>query len=309
MLEQTNAEQSQPVETQPELINTTQAEDPVIAHERAMFNKYVQDQGQKIPPNFKDADSWFNSLVEARKGFTQARQEIATLKKQYNENGVVNPGYQEQPVQPTPPQPTEDLSSVEETLQINTQNASKPPAGSKVSAEDWAKWGREIDSTGNVSPATRNEIRERMGADDVIIEQMIRGRKALAKQSWDEAASVVGGGDSLKRLFKWAQENLTQEEVDATNRALQSNAYKNVLMGLKARYEENNAKPQALSQEPKPVGNRVNSSQVPQQLQVFKNINEQKAALSDPRYRTDPNFRRAVEIMMINTSKYGFRNR
>lgn len=309
MLEQPNAEQSQPVETQPQLVNTTPAEDPVIAHERAMFNKYVQDQGNKIPSNFKDADSWFNSLVEARKGFTQARQEIAALKKQYNENGLANPGYQEQPVQATPPQPPEDLSSVEETLQISAQNASKPPAGSKVSSEDWAKWGREIDSTGNVSPTTRNEIKERMGADDVIIEQMIRGRKALAKQSWDEAASVVGGGDNLKRLFKWAQENLTQEEVDATNRALQSNAYKNVLLGLRARYEAINAKPQATSQEPKPVGNRVNSSQVPQQLQVFKNINEQKAALSDPRYRTDPNFRRAVEMMLINTSKYGFRNR
>ena len=53
-------------------------------------------------------------------------------------------------------------------------------------------------------------------ADEVIIEQMIKGRKALAKQSWDDAASVVGGNDNLKRMFKWAQDNLTAEEVAAT---------------------------------------------------------------------------------------------
>jgi hypothetical protein len=309
MSDTNNVEQSLPVETQPELVNTAPAEDPVIAHERAMFTRYVQDQGQKIPSNFKDADAWFNSLVEARKGFTQARQEIAALKKQYNENGVVNPNFQEQPVSTTPDQPKEDLSSIDETLQIKAQDASKPPVGSRVSAEDWTKWGREIDSTGNVSPATRAEIKERMGADDVIIEQMIRGRKALAKQSWDEAASVVGGGDNLKRLFKWAQSSFSKEEIEATNRALQSNAYKNVLIGLKARFESENKTKQPLSQEPRAVENRVNASQAPQQVQVFKNMSEQRAALSDPRYRTDANFRKAVEQMIINTSRYGFRNR
>jgi len=311
MIDNNNAEQSQPVETQPELVNPTPAEDPVTTHERAMFNKYVKDQGQKIPSNFKDADAWFNSLMEARKGFTQARQEVAALKKQYNENGVNNPGYQqpsvESQVQEEPKQ--EDLSGVPEDLKIATQDPTKIPVNSRISAEDWAKWGKEIDSSGSVSATTRKEIKEKMGADDVIIEQMIRGRKALAKQSWDDAASVVGGGDNLKRLFKWAQSNLTKEEVDATNRALQTTAYKNVLLGLKARFESETpqAKPQA--KEPQALQNRVNPSQVPQQVQVFKNMAEQKAAVADPRYRTDPNFRRAVEQMLINTSRFGFRNR
>ena len=57
------------------------------------------------------------------------------------------------------------------------------------------------------------------------------------------------------------------------------------------------------------MSNRVNPSQVPQSLQVFKSLAEQKAAIGDPRYRTDPNFRRAVEQMIVNTSKHGYRNR
>ena len=147
-----------------------------------------------------------------------------------------------------------------------------------------------------------------MGADEVIIEQLIKGRKALAKQSWDDAASVVGGNDNLKRMFKWAQDNLTTEEVDATNRALRTNAYKNILLGLKARYEQQNP-PKAPSQEPRPMDNRVNQSQVPQSVQVFNSFAEQQAALRDPRFRVDSAYRNAVEAMTINTSRYGFRNR
>lgn len=307
MTEPINAEQSQLVETQPTLATPVQTESPQIAHERAMFMKYVQDQGQKIPSNFKSADDWFNSLVEARKGFTQARQEIASLKKQYNQNGVTNPNYvaDSQPVARA--EPVEDLSGIPEDLKIAPQPTQQPPTG-RVSSEDWLRWGKEIDSTGAVSDATRKEIQSKMGADEVIIEQLIKGRKALAKQSWDDAAGVVGGNDNLKRMFKWAQENLTAEEVAATNRALQTNAYKNVLLGLKARFEQQNP-PKAPSQEPKPMENRVNPSQVPQSVQVFKSLAEQQAALRDPRYRVDANYRKAVEAMVVNTSKYGYRNR
>jgi hypothetical protein len=298
-------EQSQPVETQPKLATPVQTEDPQITHERAMFMKYVQDQGQKIPSNFKSADDWFNSLVEARKGFTQARQEIASLKKQYNQNGVTNPNYNpdssQQQVQNVV---QEDLSGIPEDLKITPPAAPQPTAMPKVSAEDWVRWGKEIDSTGEVSPATRKEIQSKMGADEVIIEQMIKGRKALAKQSWEDAAQVVGGGDNLKRLFKWAQESKSPDEVAAINRSLQTTAYRQVLLGLRAEFEQSN--PRAGVKEPQPLQNRVNPSQVPQSVQVFKSLAEQQAALRDPRFRVDPNYRQAVEAMVVNSSQYGF---
>lgn len=308
MLDTNNAEQSQPVETQPILATPVQTEDPVTAHERAAFMRYVQDQGQKIPSNFKSAEDWFNSLVEARKGYTQARQEIASLKKQYNQNGVSNPNYVADSSQAPVPEPVvEDLSGVQENLQISPATP-KPVNSTRVSEEDWVRWGREIDSSGSVSSATRKEIQEKMGAPDTIIDQLIKSRKALAKQSWEDAAAVVGGNDNLKRMFKWAQENLTAEEVAATNRALQTNAYKNILLGLKAQYESSQPQTKQV-QEPQVMSNRVNPSQVPQAVQVFNNFAEQQAALRDPRYRVDANYRQAVEAMVINSSRYGFRNR
>lgn len=305
MLDTNNAEQSQPVETQPILATPVQTEDPVIAHERAAFMRYVQDQGQKIPSNFESAEAWFNSLVEARKGFTQARQEIAALKKQYNQNGVSNPNYvADSPQAPVPEQVVEDLSGVQENLQISPATP-KPVNTPRVSEEDWVRWGREIDSSGSVSSATRKEMREKMGVPDTIVDQFVKSRKALAKQSWEDAALVVGGNDNLKRMFKWAQENLSAEEVAATNRALQTTAYKNVLLGLKAQYES--SQPQVKkTQEPQSLPNRVNPSQVPLSVQVFKNFDEQRAAQNNPRYRVDSNYRKAVDAMIQNSSRFGY---
>lgn len=303
MLEPTNAEQSMPVGTQqpPVIVDPTPAEDPQTVHERAMFMKFVQDQGQKIPANFKSAEDWFNSLVEARKGFTQARQEIAALKKQYNQNGTNNPDYVGDSSEPVQPQKTEDLSGIPEELSIKPP---EPKPQAKVTSEDWLRWGSEIDTTGAVSEATRKEIAEKMGAEDVIIEQLIQGRKALAKQSWQDASTVVGGNDNLKRLFKWAQETKSQGEIDAINKSLRTNAYKNVLLGLQAEYNQTTVKPP--SQEPRPTPNRVNPSAVPQSVQVFSSMQQQQAAIRDPRYRVDPNYRQAVEQMVVNTHKFGF---
>ena len=49
MSEFNQAEQSQPGETQPEFVNPIPVEDPVTAHERAAFMRYVQDQGAENP--------------------------------------------------------------------------------------------------------------------------------------------------------------------------------------------------------------------------------------------------------------------
>ena len=49
-----NPEQSLPVGTQLNLANTTPSEDPQLVHERAMFNKHVQDQGQQTRVKQRD---------------------------------------------------------------------------------------------------------------------------------------------------------------------------------------------------------------------------------------------------------------
>lgn len=289
-------------------VSPVSAESLQVEKERSAFSRHVQEQGTAIPPNFKTADDWFSSLVEARSQFTKARQEISSLKKQYNQ-GTTNPNYKEPVVTDTVVKEVQpqDLSGIPDELKI--QSAIVPPSlPSTVTQNDWVKWGAEMDKVGGLSEATKKEIKAKMGADDVVVNQMILGQQALRKESFNKAASVVGGGDNLKALFKWAHETLPADEVTSLNRALQSPAYSSVLLGLQARKSAVTPQP-PVNKEPKVVLERVNNSQVPSQVQVFDSMAAQNAALSDPRFRVDPSFRQAVERMMVNSSKHGFKVR
>lgn len=288
------------------------AEDPVIAQERAAFTRFVKEMGEKIPSNFKSAEDWFNSLKNAQKEYTKTRQEVAELKKKYNETSVSNPNYdpqaQEQPKQEEPV--LEDVSNMPDELSI-----SKPrdPEYGGITQQDWTRWGNEIDKRGDLSEATKKEVAKRLNADPIVVEQMVRGRQAMQKQAFEESAKVVGGADNLKRILKWAGENLPPTEIEAMNRALQTPASASVLYGLQARYQQAQPATQVSQPEPKvSTPGAVPAGQVPKpgiEAQAFTSEVEMKAAISDPRYRTDSAFRQAVERRILITHQHGYKRR
>ena len=318
MTDNNMAEQSP--ETQPGMdivMPAEPTEDPRITQERIAFERYVQDQGEAIPSNFKSAEDWFNSLKEAQSQYTKGQQEIAELKQNYSETGVQNPAYdpqaQGQPqMEASQEQAQPDVSDMPDELVIN--KPVEPPTPEGVTQNDWAKWGQEMDTnSGNLTEATRQEIATRLKADPVVVDQMVRGRQAMKEQSFNKSADVVGGAENLKQILKWAGESLPAAEVEAANRALQTDAYASVLLGLQARHQQT-VTPTATSQEPTvstpnavPQGQTRNPAS--NQVQAFVSELEMKAAIQDPRYRTDPAFRQAVEQRMIISYQHGYRNR
>ena len=131
------------------------------AHERAMFERYVQEQGQKIPENFKSAGDWFDSLKGAQAQYTQSQQEIAALKKQYEMAGNTdNPDHVATPDAPEAAPAVEAPASTEEMvdeLRIPTpevqdeQPAEEAAPPLRVSEADYANWAGEIAATGDLS--------------------------------------------------------------------------------------------------------------------------------------------------------------
>ena len=313
-VEQSN--QTQPQDGMDIVMPPEPAEDPQTTHERAAFMRHVQEQGEAIPSNFKSAEDWFNSLKEAQSQYTKSRQEIAELKKVYSETGVQNPAYdpkaEEQPQQEAPKEEKPDVSDMPDELVITKPE--EPPTPEGVSQEDWAKWGQEIDKHGNLTEATRQEIATRLKADPVVVDQLVRGRLAMKEQSFNMSAQVVGGADNLKHILKCAGENLPQTEIDAMNRAMQTDAYQSVLLGLQARYQQSVPQPTEASPEPQvSTQNAVPSGQTrnpaANAVQAFASELEMKAAINDPRYRTDPAFRQAVEQRIIVSHQNGYRHR
>jgi len=280
-------EQSQPI---------VNPEDANLAREKAAFETYVKDQGLTVPENFQNTEAWFNSLKEAQGQYTQARQEIAQLKRQYAETGEI-------PTRPVQEQQTQPQEATPSKGELRIQKKEEPPIPSLN--EQWQTWQSELAMTGDFSSETRDAIKRAMNVDDGVVETFIAGQKALRKEAYDSASTVVGGTSELDNILNWASESLSDQERDSLNNMLSGPSYQTALLGLKARYDQDMAsKPKA--QEPRRIqSENASSAQEAPALEPFRSRQEMNMAMSDPRYRSDPEYRQLTEQRIAHTMNSG----
>ena len=280
---------------------TATADEVNAAKERVAFERYVQDQGQTIPENFQDAGAWFDSLKHAQSQFTQARQEIAELKGQYSEQGTVNQDYQQEAA-PQETQPVEPTGREELRLSLDDKVEEAVPEvpESGFSDADWDKWGFEINATGELSLDTQAEIKSKTGFSDRVISDYVTGQKAKARESYNKASNVVGSKDKLGEIIKWAEDSLSKEERLNINAGLSSPGYEVVLRGLSAQYDHAMSQ-KSTANEPTPLANRQQVSDTQTALVAYGTKREFNTDRNNPRFRTDPKYREAVEQRMMRT--------
>ena len=279
----------QPIEAE---LNPTPVE-ARYAKERDAFIRYTQDQGEQIPENFADAGAWFDSLKNAQSQYTKGQQEIANLKKQYNENGVTNPNFN--PEGSTESEATEESTSVPEdveNLQISSPNEEieealeetptieAPP---EVTQGEWNDWGSIIDASGGEVPESlRNTIKMRLNVDDAIIDDYMTQRKVIQQQNVSSAADLVGGKAELNDIMDWARTNLNDDERLAVNSQLAGPGYKTAILGLKARYETSDSVSAARGREPSATPNRVTNANAVQGVTPYASNEEMFADQRNP---------------------------
>tara|TARA_R100000152_G_C6773477_1_gene200814 strand:- start:1123 stop:2103 length:981 start_codon:yes stop_codon:yes gene_type:complete len=276
---------------------TAMPEDANAVRERAAFETYVQNSGDQIPPNFKDAGAWFDSLKEAQKKYTQGQQEIAELKRTYAENNTQNPNYvpQQEAPAPEPVQPTG-----EEQLRIPSVEEAAPeqPTNKEISQEDWDKWGMEVAIKGDLTPETRAEIKQ-YGFTDKMVNDLLTAQQAKMREAYSDATAVVGGKEKLDSIFDWAAKNLSKEEQAQINVGLSGPAYEITLRGLADTFEKANQSKR--TNEPAPTPGLEQSSVAYDSSVGYKTKREFYADRNNPRFTTDQRFRQAVESRMLNT--------
>ena len=293
MSEENNVETPQQEQSQQPIVNP---EDANLAREKAAFETYVKDQGMQVPDNFENTESWFNSLKEAQGQYTQARQEIADLKRQYNETGEI-------PERPVKQQETAPAVETPSSGELRIEKKEEPPAPSMN--EQWATWQQELALNGDFSDTTRGQIKTAMNVDDAVVDTFIAGQKALRKEAYDSAATVVGDQQTLDTVLAWAGESLNDQERNELNLMLSGPSYKTALLGLKARYEQDMAN-RPKNQEPSRIrSDNVADAQEAPRGEPFRSREEMSLAMSDPRYRADPEYRRAIEQKVALTMNSG----
>ena len=268
--------------------------------ERIAFEAYVRDQGGKIPTNFKDAGSWFDSLKNAQKEYTQSKQEIAALKTKYADS-TTNPDFVATPevvAKPTNPNDTE-----QGILRIPDKKVEEvvPPTKEEVSSEDWKTWTVEYATKGTLSEETQALIKAKTNLPDFVISQYMEGQKAQIEIAYSKASVIIGGKEKLNDLFAWASKNLSKPEQENMNASLASPNWEIALLGLNAKYDKVNSS----NKKEEPITSNSNqkmpSSAAQQTLIPYRTKREFYTDRNNPRFKQDPKYRAAVEQRMMQT--------
>ena len=274
------------------------------AQERAAFETHVRSQGEKIPENFANAGAWFDSLKGAQAQYTQTQQEIADLKRQYELSGNTNnPDYvepsTEQPPEEIKQAPTEELMDElkipEPVAEATPEVEDVPPI--RVTEEDYNKWNVEVATTGSLSEESRTELQAKTGFTDAMIEDFMVAQKAKRQAAFNEAATVVGSGEKLSRVLRWAANNFSGDQLADLQRGLAGSSSELTLRGLTSAYD-------AASVTSEPARNTATvttSTAQPQQLPGYKSMQEYSMDKSNPRYARDEKFRQAVDMRSAYT--------
>lgn len=127
-----------------------------------------------------------------------------------------------------------------------------------------------------------------------FVDSWIAGQEALVQQTRQDVLSAVGGEEGFNKVAQWANQNLSKAELDAMDQLLDNAdpaTAKMLLSGLNARYQS------AVGREPNLLRGEPNTAPT-----GFKSEAEMVQAMRDPRYRSDPNYRREVERKVANAA-------
>jgi hypothetical protein len=280
---------------------TTTADEMGQQRERVMFEKHVQENGEAIPQNFKTAGDWFDSLKMAQSNYTQGQQEIASLKTQYQEGGVSNPDYVAPADVVTQEAAPSTLTGDEELRLQSKPEISQADLPDAVTQELWNDWTKEFNQTGEMSDDTMQTIMAATKLPRGVIDDYLGAAKSRMRESFNEASVVVGGKESLKAIFEWAETTLSPQEQQTINAGLAGPSYEVTLRGLASMYNEQSATA-VKGREPEMTPNLTQVAATDTGFVGYKTKREFTADRNNPRFKLEPQYRQAVEQRMMRTN-------
>lgn len=137
---------------------------------------------------------------------------------------------------------------------------------------------------------------EKAGYPRDLVNQFIAGQEAVLAQRSQAVYASVGGEESYQAMIEWAGDNLSPKEIAAFNKTVNGtdmDAIMFAVRGLKAQYDgQVGFEPQTT------VKGHTSSKTAPA---AYQSVAEMERDMADPRYNTDPAFRRQVEAKLARS--------
>ncbi len=239
-----------------------------------MLKKAVEG-GYTLPEQFKTPEDFIASFKELQGHSTRQSEEIKTLKS----------GEQQKQVESTDKPAVEDMAG-----------AVLPDKQKELVGEDGIDWSAidaELMDTTELSESTKASLKQ-AGIPDSFIEAKVRDHKNRMKDDAEQAAVVVGGETQLKELLEWAKTNLLPDDAKVVADQLRGPGWKLALMGLQTLRSQDASRPGAGEPKTQIEGGIQPSGNEAPRVPTFTTNDEMTAAIRDPRYRTDREYREEV---------------
>ena len=227
---------------------------------------------------------------------TQEYVEQMVAKAEGKEASAEEPKEQEQPAEQLilgKFKTTEDLAKSYQELEKKLGD-SKSDEPTDLKAEQpqaqgqfsFADAEQEFNETGSLSDKTIETL-EKQGVSKQYIDTYMQGLNAMASQFEQKAFEATNGEDNYKSMQDWITNNLSEQEVSIFNNGVSADD-QTALFTIKNMY----ARFQSETKEP---NINLGDTNVSGQGVSYESLAQMKADMRDPRYDSDPAFRKQVQ--------------
>jgi ATP-dependent exoDNAse (exonuclease V) beta subunit len=150
-------------------------------------------------------------------------------------------------------------------------------------------FSKEYSEKGQLSDQSFKKLGE-MGYPREVVEAYIEGQKAIAEKSTAGLLSDIGGQENFVAMRDWAASNVPENELNVYNSMLEGSS-EQAAMAVKGMYARYQAAQGGTFKQPRLLsGSQTQGSTAP-----FRSTAELTRAMSDPKYKADPAYRKEVE--------------
>ena len=178
--------------------------------------------------------------------------------------------------------------TLEKEFSGRTKEEVKPSEEVKADAPEQGldKYYEEFADNGELADTSYNEL-SKLGLDKNLVDSYIQGQKLVADTNTKAIQDVAGGKEEYTELVEWAGNNLSEAEVKVFNDMVDGGdveTAKFAVQGLLAKSGANTRQPSLYEGTSDAVSK-----------DAFASVAQVTEAMNDPRYETDPAYRRQVE--------------
>jgi hypothetical protein len=192
-----------------------------------------------------------------------------------------------EPPKETPAKPVEKPAG-----ETTDDAANKAVADAGLNMGELAK---EFAELGELSADSYAKL-EKAGIDKATVGDYIEGRQAIVAQMQSQAHAITDGAEGYSAMVQFAQANLSAEEIQAYNEAVNSKNPQTRALAVQGMWAKYNAESGNAG------GNLITSkSNTKVGDGSYQSRAEMMADMGNPKYKTDEAFRKAVEAKLANS--------